>query len=130
MKPYKHRELDYSSPVEVYRCLNRKGRVYSIRQKGLVVGHTEDLYLKDCEFVVNKAGQERCRKTNNRNVHSFIRGYVVPHSEGIMTFWGALHYIDYNPYTDDTFIIPKNNKPVHESSKVQIDRQWGVFIVE
>ena len=43
--PYKSREIDYSTPVKIYRNLNKKGKVYSIQQNGLVVGHIiVDLY--------------------------------------------------------------------------------------
>jgi len=76
MENFKGRELDPLKPVEVYRCLNRKGQVFSVRQGGLVVGHTDNIVLKDCKFKVNKSGYKRYLKEGQRNVHAFIQGYI------------------------------------------------------
>ena len=57
MIPYKNRKLDNTKPVEVYRNLTRKDYKYSVRQNGLVVAHTNLLYLLDCKFKVNESGR-------------------------------------------------------------------------
>lgn len=74
--PFKNRIVDLEQPVYMYRCLNRKGFTFSIKQNGLVVGHTTNLILKNCEFIVNKAGKLKALETGIRNVHAFIKGYI------------------------------------------------------
>lgn len=97
---FKNRYPDLSRPVEVYRCLNRKGKVFSIRQDGLVVGHSDNITLQDCEYVVNQAGKTRCITEQSRNVHAFVRGnlYAGPIDGEACEFY-------YNPYNDKGFVV-------------------------
>ncbi len=77
-QPFKDREIEPYKPVELYRCLNRKGKVYSIRQNGLVIGHTIEnkmFVMENCKFVVQQAGKNRAIREQQRNVHAFIRGF-------------------------------------------------------
>jgi hypothetical protein len=99
---YKDREVDLEKPVEMYRCLNRKGRVYSIRQDGKVVGHTKKIVLKNCDFIVNKSGKIRCRTTQERNVHAYVRGYVgtINDIKSVFSFG-----VCYKPFTNLGFHI-------------------------
>lgn len=73
---FKERDIDYNSPVEIYRCLNRKGVTFSIRQNGLVVAHTDEFVLKDCTFHVNTSGHKRYCDTEQRNVHAYVKGVL------------------------------------------------------
>lgn len=59
MITFKNRVIDYSKPVEVYRCLNRKGFIFSVRQNNFVVAHTAHFVLKDCEFIINEYGKQK-----------------------------------------------------------------------
>lgn len=102
IKPYKNRKVDITKPVEVYRCLNRKGKVYSVRQDGVVVGHTEKITLRNVEFIVNKKGQERCRKTGSRNVHAYMKGYLKKDQTQHQVQY---EYVRYNPYTSPGFML-------------------------
>ena len=107
MVPYKNRRIDHAKKVKVYRCLNRKGRVFSILQNGLVVGHVDIekdiLILKDAVFHVNEKGQERVRRNKRKEVHAFIEGY---YKDDITEIPLAFSYgVRYNPYRDDGFII-------------------------
>jgi len=56
---FKGRTLNAEKPIHVYRNLNRSGKVYSIRQQGVVVGHTTAICLRQCTFVVNGSGKDR-----------------------------------------------------------------------
>lgn len=106
--PYKNRALDYRKTVQVYRCLTRKGKVYSIKQNGKVVAHATHLSMKNCKFVVNKAGNLRCKERKERNVHAYIQGTIS--KSGIMGMDAfkddnALPAkISYNPYSDESFM--------------------------
>lgn len=93
IQKFKSRELDLSKPVEMYRCLNRKGFVFSLRQGGKVVGHTTNIILKDCEFIVNKSGKARCIKNKTRNVHAIVKGIIT---EEVLSKFSFI--LRYNPY--------------------------------
>jgi hypothetical protein len=110
--PFKKRKINLKKPVLVYRALNRKGRVYSLKQNGLVVGHSTCLMLADAEFIVSKAGQKRARETKQRNVHAYIKGKICLRGRmGLTAADGETHdknqlpaHITYNPFKYDYFI--------------------------
>lgn len=102
LTPYKNRILDPSKPVEMYRCLNRRGYCFSLRQEGKVVAHSTDVVLKDCKLIVNKAGKTKALRTNERNVHAFVRGYISDKESIPFVFsWQLL----YNPFAPEGFCI-------------------------
>lgn len=122
IEPFKNREVDLSCKVELYRCLNRSGYVFSLRQNGLVVGHTDNVILKGCTMHINQAGKDRCIEKQERDVHAFIRGFL-----------GTIHNIKnksafplhYNPYDDKGFFSDIVGE-VTESEVVYIDN-GGIF---
>ena len=101
-KSFKNRELDINKPVEIYRCLNRKGHIYSVRQDGLVVGHTEYFVLTQCTLVVNSAGKRKAIETQTRNVHAFIRGMWGNEDDLKLRF---SYTLSYDPFSKDGFIL-------------------------
>lgn len=103
MKAYKNRTLDPSKQVEVYRCLNRQGKTFSIRQDGLVVAHAESLILKDAVFVVNESGKARCQDTQERNVHAHVEGILVEEVEE-HPMKVALR-VKYDPFSPNGFVL-------------------------
>jgi hypothetical protein len=107
MNNYKNREIDLNQDVLIYRCLNRKGKTYSIKQNGIVVAHTTDKshLLTNCKFIINKSGKKRCLSKKQRNVHAYIKGKILPYnSEGCL----SENEITYNPYLNDTFMCDEN----------------------
>jgi len=123
--PFKGRTVDISKNVEVYRCLNRGGRIFSVRQGGKVIGHTSQLTLIDSKFVIHKGGQEKCKVSNSRNVHAFIRGKI--NNKDIVDYT-ILEKVTYDPYEDDTFIYHTASQfyEIHNSDVVVINK-FGVF---
>lgn len=119
MKSYKNREVDLKKPVEVYRCLHRKGHVFSIRQGGQVKAHTETITLSSVEMVVSEKGRCRVLKEQRRNVHAFLRGYICEGGED------TLEELKYNPYSNPYFHC--NGKRVDKSEMVKID-ETGVYV--
>lgn len=97
MIPYKNRNILFDEKVEIYRCLNRKGYVFSIRQNGKVVAHTESIVLKDCDLIVNNAGKKNCIKTKQRNVHAFVKGFITNKTDIKLTFSFILKYNPFSP---------------------------------
>lgn len=106
---YKGRQIDYYSPVYVYRNLNSKKLSYSIRQKGLVVAHSDALTLRDAEFIVSDKGRKRVQKEKRKNVHAFIKAFIVRYgivgTDAVSTEKPSERLplparIKYNPYND------------------------------
>jgi hypothetical protein len=78
IEPYKGRSVDHSRRVDVYRNLTRPdGPWYSVRQNGLVVGHSQAVDLHKCIFHVNEAGRQRVIRTGHKNVHAHVSGMVT-----------------------------------------------------
>ena len=74
---FKNREINFDKPVKVYRNLTRKGKIYSIQQNGLVVGHGTCITMSNCKFKVNPSGKKRALETGIRNVHAYIEGNIA-----------------------------------------------------
>lgn len=105
IRRYKGRELDEDAPVFLYRNLNRRGRVYSLRQKGLVVAHAERVCLKDCTFHVSEAGRQRVLKTGRKNIHAGIRGTITGSGMGTTAKEASkLPRISYDPMKGPSFV--------------------------
>ena len=108
--------IDPTKKVRVYRNLH-KGCI-SVRQGNLVKCHTDNVILRDFKTIVSKAGQDRVRREKAKNVHAFIEGYVVSHTETyrdenqqkLIDFeWGQLYY---NPYKTDDWTELETGKAV------------------
>lgn len=99
MKIREDYKLDYNKPVEVYRNLHKN--CYSVRQDGLVKAHTDDICLKECSFHVNKKGRDRVRKFKRKEVHAWVKGWVVT---GVSMRGVYPRKVTYNPYYQDEFI--------------------------
>ena len=92
--------IDASKRVYVYYNLHKK--VWSVRQSGKVVKHTKDIMLKDCRFLVSKAGQKRVRREKKKNVHAGVSGYVVDSIPDAV--YDSCSHLTYNPYRHDGFV--------------------------
>jgi hypothetical protein len=112
---YKNRSIDLSKPVLFYRCLTRKGRVFSIKQQNKVVGHCEEIILKDCEFIVNLKVSISIKETKKRFVHAYIKGYVVDKAPDNIYI-----KVGYDPYFDYTF--KTMNGSIHNSDYVLLTK--------
>jgi hypothetical protein len=96
----------------VYRNLHKK--CWSIKQRGLVVGHADELALKDCECIVNPKGRHRVIKTGVKTVHAYIKGFITrPRSK-------YNHFIWYHPFISNSFYIRENGikRSVNKLSRV------------
>ena len=107
MNSFKNRKIDYDKPVYIYRCLNRKGHIYSIKQNGVVVAHTEKFIVKNCNLVINKSGKERVIKEKIRNVHAFIKGYLGDIDDVKNSFSWILKY---NPFVNKGFTFGEDKE--------------------
>jgi len=91
--------VDLDKPIEVYRNLHKK--CWSVRQAGKVVAHSPYILLRDAKFVVQPAGREKVLREQKKNVHAFVKGYLVnakQANELITPIEWTQSAITYNPY--------------------------------
>ena len=83
---YKNREIDYSKKVRIYRNLNKRGKVFSVKQNELVVAHIVDssFLMFDCSFIINEKSRWRAIIKKTRNVHAFIEGFLRPITSNVV----------------------------------------------
>lgn len=48
--------------------------LFSVREKGKVIGHAERVLIDEPQFVVSEAGRQRVLASGQKNVHAFVRG--------------------------------------------------------
>tara|TARA_X000000368_G_C23048284_1_gene720142 strand:- start:2815 stop:3204 length:390 start_codon:yes stop_codon:yes gene_type:complete len=113
--PFKNRYINLNKKVYVYRCLNKPGYIYSIKQFGKVVGHTSNLILSDVNFKIVKSGKEKAIETNVRNVHALINGYITDCNKSN----NVIGELKYYPFCQENFQC--NNKEIKKCNKVTID---------
>lgn len=118
--------IDSSKKVRVYRNLHKN--CYSVKQDGLVRCHTDHVTLRDCKFIVSKAGQKRVRDEKKKNAHAFVEGYVCATRKADKIVDGAKSDAEvdagksdwqkayYNPYTCDTFINQYDGSPLETAA--------------
>jgi hypothetical protein len=126
--PYYNRvyDLDYREPVDVYRNVNKKGVVYSIRQGGYVVAHATEITLLNAEFIVKDSGKKRVRKTGVKNVHAWVTGEIL--KERVPSETSDLRAkVIYNPKKNDTFVL-KGDKLIIKSAPLVVLNGEGVFV--
>lgn len=91
MESFKGREINPRQSVAVYRNLHKD--CFSVKQGGLVVAHTQEIHLRDAKTHVGP-GREEARRTGNKNVHAWVRGYVTNDPGSVS------RKLSYNPYSD------------------------------
>lgn len=103
--------VDPDKPVEVYRNLHKK--CWSVRQRGKVKLHTDYICLKNAEFKVSQKGRERVLKEQRKNVHAFIKGFIVDAAEINKMPDDSVEWTDvsYNPYKYNSFVTA-TEKPI------------------
>ena len=96
--------------VEVYFNLHKK--LFSVRdcKTGRVIDHTNHIAIANPQFVVRKAGRERVLRERKKNVHAFVRGYILPEDDEACArnyFHTVFHgkEVTYNPYKWDSFVV-------------------------
>lgn len=107
--------------VRVY--WNRHVRQYSIMDYSRGPNHrrvfrrSSLVFLRDVEMVVTASGQERWRKTGERNVHAFLQGELITINDAVIgPQWMSLSY---TPERGVFFDI-KTQEPVHRASMAML----------
>jgi hypothetical protein len=110
-----------SKPVYVYRNLHKK--CYSIKQNNKVIAYASDFILNDCSFIVRKSGRDLVLKTNQKNVHAFVKGFLDQDLNSIE----IKTKIIYNPYKYPYFFYENDSsKSLDQVSKIFFTED-GIF---
>ena len=119
----KNRRADFvpKGRVQVYYNLHKK--CLSIRHKGKVIEHAQEVTLTDARFHVQQAGRERVLKQKRKNVHAYVSGKLKESFWFIQApkyVWTAKQHVTYNPYKHKSFVNKKTLKPVTSAEVVHI----------
>ena len=107
--------------VQVYYNLHKK--CLSVRHKGKVIEHAQEVTLTDARFHVQQAGRERVLKQKRKNVHAYISGKLKEtfwFTQAPKYIWTAKQRVTYNPYKYKNFVNKKTLKPVASAEVVHI----------
>jgi len=69
--------------------------------------------IAEATLVVQPCGNVQVRKTKRKNVHAFVRGFLLESFE-----IKDLQRIRYNPYKHTTFVRADTEQPVLKSDRV------------
>ena len=132
--------------VDVYRNLHKKCMSVKSRETGskyhpaygIVIIHSTEMLLHDCQFVVREKGRQKVILSKRKNVHAFVRGVLksgnwcsIP-SAGLVNPATGRTYdfrdltldkwveVTYNPYMFETFVVRSTGQPIMKAEKVLI----------
>ena len=103
-------KINPNKKIEVYFNLHKK--TWSVRQGGKVVGHTDQISIKNAQYIVSKKGNERVRREKKKNVHAFVRGY---HMSELPLMPSQVQFVSYNPYKNNSFVIRNTDNSICSS---------------
>ena len=107
--------------VQVYYNLHKK--CLSVRHKGKVIEHAQEVTLTDARFHVQQAGRERVLKQKRKNVHAYVSGKLKEtfwFTQAPKYIWTAKQRVTYNPYKYKNFVDKETLKPVASAEVVHI----------
>ena len=97
----------------VYVYFNLHKKCWSVRQSGKIIEHTYRVMLKDCRYLVGRAGREKVLKEKKKNVHAGVSGYLVDHVPNVPE---RSDEVTYNPYKYETFVSKADPSDAIKSS--------------
>jgi hypothetical protein len=97
---YKNIDWQLCTGLETQCYRNLNNGLISIRQRignrWLVVGHSDNLIIKNLTFKVSEASRQRVIRTGQKNVHAFACGILIAQK---LDYLPLLKEISYDPYT-------------------------------
>ena len=106
--------------IRAYYNLHKKCFSVQDYQSGLVIEHTDKLFVTNAMFVVRKSGNERVKKEGKKNVHAFVNGIRQPKWQN--TDHCNNYEVKYNPYTMDFFHYKR--VMLEFNAWLPVDRHW------
>ena len=122
-------KADPNRRVNVYFNLHKK--VWSVRQGGKVISHTNLIALRNVRFLVGKAGRQKVLREKRKNVHAYASGYIVKESD---VFPSSIPddccFVSYNPYENETFVRKDDGRPCLTADRVLMEVKDSKVSVE
>ena len=106
--------------IRAYYNLHKKCFSVQDYKTGLVIEHTDKLFMTNAMFVVRKSGNERVKKEGKKNVHAFVNGIRQPKWQN--TDHCNNYEVKYNPYTMDFFHYKR--VMLEFNAWLPVDRHW------
>lgn len=110
---------------EIYYNLRKK--LFSVRIKGKVKHHSDNVVICNPKFVVQEGGRQRVLRTKQKNVHAFVRGSFVGNLE--LYFERNLKRAYYNPYEYNSFIDYITKEKINEAEYAWLTTNSGKPII-
>jgi hypothetical protein len=108
--------------TQCYRNLNQKG-VMSVRQQidksWLVVGHSENLALRNVIFQVSQASRDRVIRSGRKNVHAYAVGTLIDLNSANLPQLQEIHYC---PFSQTTFTWKESGERIDKADLLIVDR--------
>lgn len=109
--------------VKVYWNFHKK--LFSVQHKGLVIDHSENLYLMNVDFLVGQGGRARVIREESKNVHAYAVGELMSLSakqESALDhlFQTCGDQATYDPYKYESFVRVSDESPVFQASFVNL----------
>ena len=98
---------------KVNAYFNLHSKLWSIKYKGRVVGHTKYLTLKPIKFHISESGRLRVIEKKQRAVHAWITGIIIDFEDKNTD----KNPVSYNPYFSGNFYTVKDKKPYSSLNK-------------
>lgn len=112
--------INPEKPVRCYRNLHTG--LWSVKQDR-VAFHTNIIYLKNVDFLVNERLRLKVIAERKKNVHAFVRGYVSSPAEYYNTGTSLGAPVMYNPYKFAHFMA--YNGPCDTADVCVLERLWN-----
>lgn len=125
--------------VKVYKNLHNG--LWSIKdvKTGLVLGHTNEVTLYDCEYKVSQKGRERVLKEKQKNIHAYIVGHYLGSNfypraylerSGDLKSYEQLETVTYNPYKESHFttLESERTKVIERSNHCTMNAEWSLVL--
>ena len=118
--------------MKVFVYYNLHKNTFSIKalegpQKGKVVAHRAEVWLKDVLPVVRPSGRSRVLEKQQKNVHAGLVGEWVPQRS--ICKGDMLDKITYDPYKYDSFVSVDDDSKKYEGSRMALLWQKQVWAI-
>lgn len=113
----------------IYYNLHRK--CWSVKYRGKVIAHPQNIVAIDAEFRVSEKGRQRVLREKRKSVHAYVvaRSIVKDLDEGQAKMFGNAfdHPVRYNPYMFSTF-VDRFFEPIKSAETVWMNEHRQVFV--
>lgn len=102
--------------VDVYKNTTKK--VWSVKQCGLVIGHTDSLILENVRFKCSEKTIARIRNTNRKTPCAYVHGNILcsaPFDDDLKNALSnakSLKKVVFNPFYFTSFVFEKTRRPI------------------